>query len=233
MSNFNEKLIEGLAPALPVQEVGRIFVDTTQSLAVKINEEISNTFNLPEIDNIIFTPRIARNNVGASEFIATAYFTTKNNAGNIFYKGKGNNRLSGGGRLNMVSTAGNAAGGSGPFGTSDHFRQVIKPLCKVNDNGKPIMNIKVVPESNNLASIELDPYALFAIALGIKPGDPYDYDIANVNPINDTSNFSITFYKYIISGSSRKGRNTQVNYARIEQSQYAKYNGGNKNGRNY
>lgn len=227
-TGYSEGLIAGLAPALGLPKIGEVYKDTTQQLAVKINEEIAGTFNLPELDNIIFTPRVARNNVGLTELIATAYFSTQNSSGNIFYKGKGNPRTEGG-RINMVNTAGIAAGGTGPFGTSEHFRQIIKPLCKVNDNGKPIMNIKTVPGTNNLASIDLDPNALLSIALGIKANDPYDFDIMSVMPIPNTNNFVIAIMKYISSDGVKKGRNSQVNYARIEQEQYRRYNGGGSN----
>lgn len=230
---YGQKLIEGLVPAIAIPTIGTVFKDTTQALAVKINEEISGTFQLPELDNIIITPRIARNDVGAAEMIATAYFSTNNPNGHIYYRGgKGKNSRGENGRVNMVNTAGIAAGGTGPFGTDDHFNTVIKPLCKVNDKGNPIMNIKAVPGTNNLAQIELDFNALLCLALSIKPNDPYDFGILSVEPIPNTSNFSIVIMKLIASNGVRKGRNSQVNYSRIEQEQYRRFNGGggNRNG---
>ena len=129
----------------------------------------------------------------------------------------------------MVNTAGIAAGGTGPFGTSEHFNTVIKPLCKVNEKGNPIMNIKTVPGANGLAQIELDFNALLCLALSIKPNDPYDFGILSVDPIPNTNNFSIVIMKVIASNGVRKGRTGQVNYARIEQDQYNRFNGGNRN----
>ena len=122
-----------------------------------------------------------------------------------------------------------AAGGTGPFGTSEHFNTVIKPLCKVNEKGNPIMNIKTVPGANGLAQIELDFNALLCLALSIKPNDPYDFGILSVDPIPNTNNFSIVIMKVIASNGVRKGRTGQVNYARIEQDQYNRFNGGNRN----
>lgn len=227
---YGQKLINGLDPAIALPTIGKVFKDTTQSLAVKLNEELAGTFELPEIDNIIITPRVARNDVGATELIATAYFSTTNPNGNIYYRGgKGKNQRGENGRVNMVNTAGIAAGGTGPFGTSEHFNTVIKPLCKVNEKGNPIMNIKTVPGANGLAQIELDFNALLCLALSIKPNDPYDFGILSVDPIPNTSNFSIVIMKVIASNGVRKGRTGQVNYARIEQDQYNRFNGGNRN----
>ena len=229
---YGQKLIEGLAPAIQIPTIGTVFKDTTQALAVKINEEISGTFSLPELDNIIITPRVARNDVGATELIATAYFSTNNPNGNIYYRGgKGRNSRGENGRVNMVNTAGIAAGGTGPFGTNEHFNTVIKPLCKVNEKGNPVMNIKSVPGANGLAQIELDFNALLCLALSIKPNDPYDFGVLSVEPIPNTSNFSIVIAKMITSNSARRGKNSQINYSRIEQEQYKRFNGGgNRNG---
>ena len=232
---YGEDLVAGLAPAIPMSETGRVYRDTLQNLAVNINQCIATSFNLPELDNIIFTPRVAKNDVGASDMIATAYFNTSNVNGNIFYTGKKGNRNNDGGRLNVLSAAGYGGGGTGPFGVNDHFRSIIKPLCKVNDNGKPIMNIKTVPGAKDIASIELDFYAVLSLGLGVKPNDPYDYDVLSIIPIPNTSNFTITIMKYITNNGIRKGRNSTVNYARIEQEQFRRFNngGGRGNDRNY
>lgn len=227
---YGDQLIQGLAPAIKLQEFGRMFSVTTQKLAVMINEEISGTFNLPELDNIILTPRTARNQVGATEIIATAYFDTRDPNGNIFYRGKGKNNRAEGGRINMVSTAGIAGGGTGPFGTTEHFNQVIKPLCKIGDNGKPRLQLKSVQGNNQLASCELDFGNLMMLALGIKPGDPYDYDIMAVVPVPQSNNFTIFINKYIDTNGVRKGRNTQVNYSRYEQELFNRINNNNRGG---
>lgn len=233
-TNYTEQVKEGLKTTISIPVIGNLFQDTLQSLAVKINEEISGTFGLTELDNLILVPRVAKNATGATEIGAFAYFSTTNPQGNIFYRGKGNNRVEGG-RINMVTSAGIAGGGTGPFGTSQLFNQVIKPLCKVGDNGKPILNIKTVPGTNGVAAVELDFNALLCLALGIKPNDQYDFDIINVSPIPNTTNYTIVFTKYIVSNGVRKGRNSQINYARIEQDQFRRLNGGgnNNNGRSY
>ena len=44
-----EDLIKGLAPAIQMQEVGKVFKETTQGLAAKINEAISRSFDLPTL----------------------------------------------------------------------------------------------------------------------------------------------------------------------------------------
>lgn len=230
---YGQKMIEGLSPAISIPKIGEVFKDTTQALAVKINEEISGTFDLPELDNIIITPRIARNGVGATELIVNAYFSTLNPNGNIYYRGgKGKNYRGESGRINVANLSGAGVGGTGPFGTNEHFNKVIKPLCKVNDKGNPIMNIKSVPGANGLAQIELDADAVFCLALGIKPNDPYDFSILSVEPVANTNNFSIVIMKMVTSNGVRKGRNSQVNYSRIEQEVYKRYNNGGGNNRN-
>ena len=229
-----EDLIKGLAPAIPMQEVGKVFKETTQGLSAKINEAISRSFDLPELDNIILIPKIAHNSVGASDLMALAYFSTVDATGNIFYRGKGTNRRDGSGRMMIVEASNGSTGGTGKFGTSDHFRQIMKPFCRVNENnGKAIFDIKSVSGHNNLASLELDPNALISFALGVEPNDAYDFDIFGITPIPNSNNFSISIMKYISSNGVRKGRHNTVNYARLEQDQFRRFNGGNNNNRNY
>lgn len=230
----NEDLIKGLAPAIEMQEVGKVFKETLQGLAAKVNESISRTFDLPELDNIILLPKIAHNAVGASDLKAIAYFSTVDGNGNIFYRGKGSNRRDGSGRIMIVEASNGSTGGTGKFGTSDHFRQIMKPFCKVNDNnGKAIFDIKSVPGHNNLASLELDANALISFALGVEPNDAYDFDIFSVVPIPNSKNYSIAIMKYINVDGVRKGRHNTVNYARLEQDQFRIFNGNGNNNRNY
>lgn len=234
----NNGRIEGVSSTIGLQQIGSVFSDTTQSLSAKIVEEISTTFGLTELDNIIITPKIAKNGVGASEFVVTAYFSTNNPNGNIYYRGNKNKNRQGR-FVSVLDVVGSSNSGIGPFGTSETFNAVIKPLCKVGDNGSPIMNIKTVPGSNSLAQLELDFNAVMCIALCIKPNDPYDFSIMSVTPIqkdansNFASNFSIGICKFITNTSSRKGRSSQFNYNRVEQEQFNRLNNNNNNGRRY
>lgn len=232
--NYSEEMIAGLNPVIPMQEIGKVFRDTTQDLANKFCAEFGQRAKLPEFDKAIIVPKVARNAVGASELVCYAYFYTNNSGGNIFYKGKGgkNNRTSNG-KINMIASAGYNQNGSGPYTLSPHFNETIGMLCRTNDQGRPIINVKTV--QNGVACVELDANAVIAYALGITSNDAYDFDIISVVPIGNTTNFSIAMMKYISNdGNVHNGRNSKINYNRIEQEQFRKLNGGNGNGgRNY
>lgn len=237
MSNNNthgKNLVEGLAPAIEVSQVGSVFQDTTQGLAAKIADEFRTTYGIAELDNVIITPRLAKNSVGIADVMVKFYFNTKEVQGqgeqNIFYRGKGKNQNAGGGRINMISSSGST--GSGQYGTSDKFKKIFTPICKVNDQGKAIMAIKSVPQAQNIAELEVDFNSVLCIVLGITSDDSYDFAILNWTPIPNTSNFSVMVMKYIVAGGGRKGKNSGINYARIEQESLRRFNNGGHQGNN-
>jgi len=236
---YGQGLVKGLAPVIDTPEIGRVFQDTTKAFAAKVVEVIRNSFNITELDNIIIAPTMARNAVGITDLTAVAYFVTKNGK-NIFYRGKGNNG-NGNGRINMVQAAGSGYNSTGNYGTSNEFDQAIKSLCKINEKGKAIMNIKKVPNARDVASLELDWTSVMALALGIQDDDPYDFRILTVQPIGD-SNFSMMIMKHIVSDSSQKGKVSGINYGRITKDLMESVNrgsgnhnngGNNGNGRSY
>ena len=237
MSKNNEKrtpaeLEAGLKPVVPMTHTGNMYVDTTQALAEKACVAISNTLNIPELDNILFIPKLANNSVGISEMITQAYFSV-GQGGNIFYRGK-NNRNDGGGVLAAVGLG--SGTGTGPFGVSDGFRKAFASLCPVNNNGKILMNIKAHPRYKGLAVLELDTNSVLCFALGIEPSDPdYDFDIIGVSPLGgeNSRNYSISIMKFITGTNNRRGKNKKINYAAIEQEQFRRFNNGGKNNRNY
>lgn len=236
--SYAQKLVEGLDTVVAIPTCGKIYKDNTDHLATKIVEEISTRFNIPELDNIMFTPRLSKTDVGAAEIVTMAFFTTKDASGNIYYRGgKNKNNRTQSGRVSMVNVAGVAAGGTGPFGTSENFRRTFIPLCKTNEKGNPIFNIKTVQNTNGLAQIELDFNAVMCLALGVSPNDQYDFSVMNVCPIPNTNNYNITLAKFISGGGVKKGRSGEVNYSRISNELFNRYNGGNggrnDNRRNY
>jgi hypothetical protein len=235
-TSYSNELVAGLAPALPLSEMGITYQTTTRKLSAMLVKEFNSTYNLPELDAIIITPKLAKNSIGASEIFVYAYFDTKDATGNIFYRGKGKNNYQNGndGRISFANIEGVASEGTGPFGTSDFFKSVIKPFCKTNDKGNPIMNIKAVPGYKNIASIELDFNLLMCVVLGIKHEDSYDFDIMSVKPTAKDNDFFITVTKYIYSENVRKGKHSNVNYTNIERSQMSRINnGGGNNNRSY
>lgn len=241
MSNENknnltlDELEVGLNPMIQMTHVGSVYVDTTQGLSEKARELMSRLLKITELDNVSFIPKMSRSNSAGIEDIRTfAYFNTST-GGNIFFRGKKSNR-SENGRINMVATAGIAAGGTGPFGTSAEFRQQMSAFCLMNENGKALLNLKAVPRHKNLAVLELDTNAVLCLLLGIKPEDNYDFDIMEVVPIggSDSTNFSITIMKYVAGNNNKKGKYKTVNYSALEQEQFRRFNGGgNKGNRNY
>lgn len=224
-NTYGTGLIDGLKPAMDIPEIGRIYKDTLGNLATKVRAELATSFKLEECDKVIIMPRLARNQVGASDIGVTAFFVPTP-GGNIYFRGKGKNNSGGnGGRINMIQSAGAAAGGTGPFGTSAEFEQVIKPLCKTNDKGEPVMTIK--QQRGGVASVELDFNAVMCLVLGIKPKDPYDFTVINIMPIAD-NNFMIVAAKMIVGGQS-KGSKSNIDYAQLEREIYRRYNSGGNN----
>lgn len=230
MSDYKETLMERLKLSVDSPKIGDIYQDTTQGLGVRINELLVRMTGITELNNIIISPTMAKTDAGASSMHCVAYFdTTGGGNGNIFYRGKKDNR-SAGGKINMVSTAGVASAGSGPFGTSANFDKAFKPLCPIGKNGERLMVIKHV--DRGLASLELDFDEVAKTAFGISSNDPYVYSFLYVAPIPNTNNFSITFAK-MISNQGGMQRNTKFNYDRIEQEQFKRYNnGGGRNNNN-
>lgn len=233
MSNYKESLMDNLKLSVDSPKIGDIYQDTTQGLAVRINELLVRMTGITELNNIIISPTIAKVDAGASNMHCVAYFDVTGNNPNIFYRGKKDKR-SEGGRINMVSTAGIASSGTGPYGTSQKFDTAFKPLCPMNDKGDRIMNIKHV--DRGLASLELDFEEVAKTAFGIGSNDPYVYTFLLTTPIPNTNNFSITFAKFISNQGGMK-RNSKFNYDRIEQEQFRRYNNGggraNNGGRQY
>lgn len=224
---YGTGLIEGLKPAIEIPEIGRLYKDTLANIATKVRAELASSFKLEECDKVIIMPKLARNQVGASDIMVTAFFVPTP-GGNIYFRGKGKNNNGNGGRINMIQAAGAAAGGTGPFGTTAEFEQVIKPLCKTNDRGEPVMTIK--QQRGGVASVELDFNAVMCLVLGIKPKDPYDFSIINITPIAD-NNFMVVVAKMIVGGQS-KGSKSNIDYAQLEREIYRRVNngGGGNNG---
>lgn len=232
-NKYGQQLVAGLKPAIELPEMGKVFQDTTQGLASKLADLIKTTFGIPEVDNLIITPKLARNSVGISDVSATIFFVTDKGGKNIYYRGKGGNNQAQNGRISMVNMNGGGAG-TGRYNTSDEFRSVMMPLCKTNEKGNAVMDIRSVERFNNVASLELDFSALMCLALGIDPKDNYDFIILTMTPIPNTDNFSMTFMKHISSAGDHKGKASGINYARIAQDLFNRSNngGGRNNGNN-
>ncbi|MCM1218503.1 MAG: hypothetical protein NC548_28785 [Lachnospiraceae bacterium] len=226
-NTYGNGLVDGLKPAMDIPQIGAIFKDTLANIAKKLRAELAGSFKLTECDNVIILPRLAKNSVGATEIGVTAFFVPTP-GGNIYFRGKGKNNSGNGGRVNMIQSAGAAAGGTGPFGTSAEFEQVIKPLCKTNDKGEPIMTIK--QQRGGVASVELDFNAVMCLVLGIKPNDSYDFSVISIMPIAD-NNFMIVVAKMIV-GRQNKGSKSNIDYAQLEREMMRRFNngGGNNNG---
>lgn len=227
-TNYGKQLVDGLAPAMDIPQIGAIYKDTLANIAAKVRAELAGAFQLSECDNVIIMPKLARNQVGATEIGVTAFFVPTP-GGNIYFRGKNKNNGGGnGGRINMIQSAGAAAGGTGPFQTNATFDQVIKPLCKTNDKGEPIMTIK--QQRGGIASVELDFNAVMCLVLGIKPKDPYDFTVISIMPIAD-NNFVVVVAKMII-GAQSKGAKSNIDYAQLEREIYRRYNSNNNGGGN-
>ena len=233
-NSYGEDLLKGLVPAIDIPQIGAVYRTTTQLLGAKLTDLIVKTFDIPELDQIIFTPKIAKTNTGAEEISACAYFITQNN-GNVFRRGKGGGASKdSNGRINMVTTSG--AGGNsknGPFGTSTHFNRHIGPFCKQNDNGDYIIKLKSVDGYPNVAALELDFDAICYLALGINRNSSYDFRVVQVIPIPQTTNYTIVLMKYIVSGGGQRVGRNNINYARIEQDNFRRINSAGNGGRQY
>lgn len=232
-----DELISGLKPALESHPRGMLYQETNQTFAAKVAECFRSTLGIPEVDQIMITPKISRSWVGADDIIAVIYFTVGKGSSNIFYRGKGNNRGSNG-RINMVQSAGYGSGGGGMFNTSENFRKVIAPFCKVDQNGKAMMNLKAVQGYRDVASLDVDFMALLCLFLGITNDDQYDCTVFSVEPVQNTDKvYNMMFTKYIVQGGNKNRGKSGVNYDRISQDQWNRVNGnskgGNGNGRSY
>lgn len=227
-TSYGTDLVKGLSPAMDIPEIGRIFKDTLPNIGAKVRAELAGPFHLEECDKVIIMPKLARNQVGASDMGVTAFFVPSP-GGNIYFRGKGKNggNTGNGGRINMIQSAGAAAGGTGPFQTTADFDKVIKPLCKTNDKGDPIMVIK--QQRGGIASVELDFNAVMCLVLGIKPKDPYDFTVISIIPTDN--NFTLVAAKTII-GAQSKGSKSNIDYAQLEREIYRRYNPGNSGGNN-
>jgi hypothetical protein len=234
-NNYGEELVNGLKTTVPMNKIGDLYFESTQGLAEKISDLIRTTYGVPECDKIIITPKLARNSTGISDVTVTAYFATDKAGGNVFYQGRGGRNKNSEGRVNVVAASG-AGGGTGLFNTKPEFDSIMKPLCKIGDNGKPQMHLKSVPGIKNIAALELDFSSVLCLALGIKPNDQYDFMVLQMVPIANTQNYSMICCKYFINNGGKKGKNSGINYARIEQDLFRRVNNGNNGnngGRNY
>ena len=94
---------------------------------------------------------------------------------------------------------------------------------------------KAAPGHPNVAVLELDFNSLVCLGLGIKSEDNYDYAILQVLPIPNTHNYTLVMTKFIATNGYRTGKHSKVNYARIEQENFRRYNNGNggDNNRHY
>ena len=245
--NYGTELLEGLDRiSIELSKVGNVYRGTTQEIGAKLQKKIVEqgfqikdenknlrTIRIPELDQIIIVPRLAKNDVGASELYVTACFYTQN-GGNVFYRGKGGAATSSNGRINAASLSGSGTGNNSSYGTSDEFRRIIAPLCPMNDRGKPILNFKPLSGTHNIVTLELDFVSVMMLALGIKSDDQYDYTIMSVNPIPNTDdNFMVYLAKIIGSTGYRSGHNSNVNYARVSQQIFHRVNNNGGGGRQY
>lgn len=244
MTNNNQNnvnMLEEMQKSIGIQQSGVLFTDTTQGLAAKLTEEISTSLGISSLENIIITPKVTRKNeAGVEDFMVTAFFSTSDPNGDVYYNNKKNNNRNSNTIFEMAGISGR---NYGQFGMSEKFIQTIKPLCKVGNNGDYLLNLKSVQKVRDLVSLELNFYSLMCLALNIKPNDPFNFSIVYCDPIyqgngdGNITNFDIGIIKRIVKNRNKgKGKYSHIDYNRLEQDQYNKLNNVNNNnngGRRY
>lgn len=224
-----QDLEAGLVPAIEMSELGRVYIESTQSIANKVVPLFEASAGIRGVDNIIITPRLSNDEVGVERLYATAYINVGQGSG-IYYRGKGNSRRDSG-RINILDlNGGNSGNSTGPFGMTDEFRSAIQAFCRIDHNGNPIVRLERVPNTKDVASIELDANKVLALALGVESKGNYDFSVLRCEPIpSPENNFNLLLYKYIYSTGVTQGRSKKVNYAAVSDDLLGKYNNNNGN----
>lgn len=225
-----QNLVAGLVPAIEMSELGRAYIESTQSIANKVLPLFESTAGIRGVDNIIFTPRLSNDEVGIEQLYVRAYISVGNGSG-IYYRGKNNNRRDSG-RINILDlNGGNSGNSTGPFGMTDEFRSAIQAFCRIDHNGNPIIRLEKVPNAKDVASIELDANKVLALALGVTNTGNYNFSVLRCEPIpSPGNNFNLILYKYIYSTGVTQGRSKKINYAAVSDELLDRYNGNNNGG---
>ncbi len=219
---------QGLNPLIPMTLIGKIYATTTDEMGKALVERFRDNLHITEVDNVMFMPALSRSGAGLSDLAVKVYFMTQNGK-NVYYRGKGNNQGPNG-RINMISVAGGSYNSTGLYGRSKEFDDTFKPLCKLSDNGKPIMNIKSEQHNRGLASLELDWQKVMMMVMGVTPDDQFNFTIIHVTPIANTNNFNVMVAK-VAANKTQSGK-SGADYSRIATDWNNLVNGrhGNNNG---
>lgn len=214
-----QSLLDGLGKcAIPQNQVGHVFREKTSSLQGKIEDLFANTCGIAEIDHVFIVPKFGKNGE-LENMLCRAYFCTSGNGdGDIWRVGSGKRNVNG--RPTVIGLMGGAVSDSGDFDFSDKFKKVFAPLC-LSENDK--LEVFAVQGNKDIASINLDFFAVMAMALAIEPSSPYNFSILDAKPAGGKNDYQLLYTKYIDLGGSRKGRhkNRRVNYAELD-SEFAK-----------
>lgn len=217
---------------VPMNQYGTMFSVTTDELNGKLTDALR-TLGIGEADSVLVLPRLSSKvDAGVTDIFVKAYFDASTPGGNIFRNGAKSGKISGTGRINVVTASG--AGQTGQFTMSDKFRQIIGPFAKIGKDGQPAIIARAVQNYPNVAEVDLDYSAVMAFALGVKSDDNFDFTTVAVVPIGN-ANYKMILGKFINGINIKKGKNSRVNYAKIQSNEMRRINGGgiNNGGRSY
>lgn len=171
-SNINTANIDDLKPLIGLRRTGVIFEATTAELGEKL-AVLLKQMDMDNLDSIFFTAHTASDNnpVGIDDLVVKAYFVPRSGS-SIYFKSGGGKDAAKTGNFAVIKT--NSNYGTGPFGITDKFRQVMAPLCPddPNDADKVVINLtKSTTRGKVIAVLNLDPMKTLAFLLGVNdPG---------------------------------------------------------------
>lgn len=72
--------------------------------------------------------------------------------------------------------------------------------------------------NKDVATINIDFFAIMAAALGIEPNSPYNFSILDAKPTGAKNDYMLLYTKFIDVGNNRRGRhkNRRVNYSELD-----------------
>ena len=199
-----------------LEQTAAEFTTTTIKYADQVRRFIIESLGIQEIDKVVFYPVVERGQI--TGFDCDLIFNTNNRNNsekNIWRVGSGKQSTKGNqGRVNFMGVVGGRRSTSGSFDTSNNFKNKLGAFLIFDDNDNIVIDDDG-KDNSPVAVVPADAWAIFALSLGIKSDDMFDYDIIVEKPLNNSSrciDYEIKLKKRIVQNYKGKRSRSGQNY---------------------
>ena len=174
-------LVDGLTTlSISLPQVGAEFLDTCSNIQEKIlNDIFIKNLGFKEADRLLIYPVIERDRT-VSDIVCYAYFDAASRDAQHVKLKNGANAVNSAKRQTVMDGMVISSSGDDNFDFSNHFTEMIAPLCDLDREGKfKTRSLEVDP---SICVVELNFWLVGALFLRISDDDPYNFTVLSVEP---------------------------------------------------